>query len=85
MRDLAGNRFRLMEWEDGRIRNVQGVIPVVDGVRWNAVFLDRRGDQWVQLERAADPLVQYSAYCTPLSREQLAQLQAAHVAGSDSK
>lgn len=73
--ELAANRFRLMEWENGQIKNAQGVIPVVDGVRWNAVFLDRRGDTWVPLEQAAEPLIQYSAYTTPLSRQQLARLQ----------
>ncbi len=77
VRDVAENRFRLMEWENGRIRNVEGVIPVVDGVRWNAVFLDRRGGEWVPLERHAEPLIQYSAYTTPLSSEQLARLRQA--------
>jgi hypothetical protein len=75
--DVADNRFRFMTWENGGIKNVQGVIPVVDGVRWNAVFLDRRGDQWVPLEKPDEPLIQYSAYCTPLSREQLARMKAA--------
>jgi hypothetical protein len=75
--DLAENRFRLMDWENGQIKNAQGVIPVVDGARWNAVFLDRKGDQWVRLEGAAEPLIQYSAYCTPLSREQLARMRTA--------
>jgi hypothetical protein len=77
VRDLAGNTFRLMQWENGQIRNVQGVIPVVDGTRWNAVFLDRRDDTWIQLEHAAEPLIQYSAYCTPLSRGQLERMQKA--------
>lgn len=76
-RDLAANGFRLMTWENGAIKNAHGVIPVVDGVRWGAVFLDRRDDRWVPIEKAADPLIQYSAYCTPLSREQLARLQKA--------
>jgi hypothetical protein len=75
--DLAENRFRLMAWENGTIRGVEGVIPVVDGVRWNAVFLDRLGDEWVRLEGAAEPLIQYSAYCTPLSRDQLARMRGA--------
>jgi hypothetical protein len=74
---LAENRLRLMEWENGTIKTVQGVIPVADGARWNAVFIDRKGDQWVRLEGAAEPLIQYSAYCTPLSREQLARMRAA--------
>jgi hypothetical protein len=77
VRDVAANTFRLMEWENGRIKNAQGVIPVVAGVRWNAVFLDRRDNQWVPLDRPAEPLIQYSDFCTPLSREQLASLQQA--------
>jgi hypothetical protein len=75
--DVADNRFRFMEWENGAIRNVQGVIPVLDGVRWNAIFLDRKGEQWVRLEGAEEPLIQYSAYCTPLSRQQVDRLRAA--------
>ncbi len=77
VRDLVANTFRFMQWESGRISNVQGVIPVVEGVRWNAVFLDRQGDRWVPLAHAADPIIQYSAYCAPLSREQLSRLEQA--------
>jgi hypothetical protein len=73
--DIAEGRFRLMEWENGRIKNVQGIVPVVDRIQWNAVFLDRRGDGWVPLERADAPLLQYSAYVAPLTREQLGRLQ----------
>ena len=76
VRDLAANTFRLMEWDNGQIKNAQGVIPVVSGTRWNAVFLDRREDKWVPLEKAAEPLIQYSAYVTPLSKEQLARMLA---------
>jgi hypothetical protein len=79
VRELAANSFRLMEWKDGKIVNVGGVIPVVDGVQWNAVFLDRQGEAWTPLQHAAAPLIQYSAYVTPLSAAQLARMQKAQV------
>ena len=76
-REIGDNRFQLMTWDGGKIKNVQGVIPIVDGTKWNAVFLDRRGDQWVPLEHADEPLIQYSALCTPLTKAQLASLKTA--------
>jgi len=51
------------------------VVPVVDGVDWKLPFLERRGDGWVPLTDAPAPLLNYSGFCTPLSREQLARLE----------
>ena len=68
-------------WKDGEASSVRGVIPVVEGMKWNLAFLGRDGDRWVPLADPAEPLVNFSGYCTPLSREQLARLERAQRAG----
>jgi hypothetical protein len=46
-------------------------------MRWNLVFLGREGDKWSPLRDPDPPLLNYSGYCTPLTREQLAKLEKA--------
>ncbi len=75
-RSVADGRFVPVRWEDGGIRSARGVIPVVEGMKWNLVFLDRVEGKWVPLRDAEEPLVQFAGFCTPLTREQLAKLEA---------
>jgi hypothetical protein len=72
-KSLAKGNMKLTWFKDGELQSVKGVIPVVDG-RLNLIFLDRINDQWVPLKDAPAPMVQYSAYGTPLSQDQLKKL-----------
>jgi len=72
---VAAGTFVPFRWENGAMTATAGVVPVVDGVDWKLPFLDRRGDGWVPLTDAPAPLLNYSGFCTPLSREQLARLE----------
>jgi hypothetical protein len=73
-REMAGKNFRLVEWKDGTITNVKGVIPVVDGTNWGLVFLGKENDQWVPLEKPEPPLMNYSGYCSPITADQFKKL-----------
>jgi len=64
-----------LAWKDGDLSAVEGVIPVVEGMTWNLVFLGREGDRWVPLEKPEPPLVNFAGYSSPLSRDQLARLE----------
>ncbi len=77
VRDIKAGRLVPFRWEDGRVKNVEGVIPVLDGMKWDLVFLGREGDKWVPLRDPAAPLLNYSGYCSPLTREQFAEIEKA--------
>lgn len=80
IRDIKKNEFRLVRWEKGEMKNVEGVIPVLDGMKWNLVYLGRKDTTWIPLENPAEPLLNYSGYCTPLTQEQFGKLSKAQVA-----
>jgi hypothetical protein len=59
---------------DGKVVNTEGVIPVVDGVDYECVYLDYKDGQWIPLEHHAEPVYHFPAYGEPLSKEQLQKL-----------
>ena len=65
--------LKLTWLKNGELQSVKGVVPIVDG-KLDLVFLDRIDDQWLPLKDAPAPMVQYSAYGTPLSEDQLKKL-----------
>lgn len=69
--------FRLGTYEKGEFRNTPGVIPVLEGMRWTLPYFDRVDGQWVPIASPAEPVIQYSGYCTPLSPEQFKKLEKA--------
>lgn len=77
VREAGSGGLVLAKWEDGRLKGAQGVIPVVDGMRWNLAFLGREGEKWVPLRDPEAPLVNFAGACSPLTREQLAKLEKA--------
>jgi hypothetical protein len=74
VREAAAGRVRAFWWEDGAVSGAKGVIPVVDGVRWDVAWLDRADGKWIPLADPPAPLVNYSGWCSPLTREQLERL-----------
>jgi hypothetical protein len=73
--DMADNKFRLVKWENDSLRNEKGVIPVLDGFDWNLVYLERVNDNWVPLKNPAQPLLNYSGYCSPITKDQFEKLR----------
>lgn len=74
VRTLQQKRLRLTEWKGGRLKNVEGVIPVLDGIQWDLVYLTRTDSVWVPLKNPEPPLLNYSGYCSPITTEQFARL-----------
>jgi hypothetical protein len=70
---LAKGHMKLTWFKDGELQSAKGIIPVADG-RLDLIFLDRIDGQWVPMKDAAEPMIQYSAYGTPLSEDQLKKL-----------
>ena len=67
--------FRLGSYEKGEFRNAVGVIPVMEGMSWKLPFFNRVNDQWMPAPNPAEPVIQYSGYCRPLSPEQFKELE----------
>lgn len=75
VQDIKNNKLKMVKWEKGKMRNVEGVIPVLDGMKWDLVFLDRKDTTWIPLTNPAEPLMNYSGYCTPITKEQFGKIE----------
>jgi hypothetical protein len=74
LREMKTGAFAPVAWERGTLQNETGIIPVLDGYKWNFVFLNYRNGRWDPIEKPADPLLNYSGYCKPITMEQFARL-----------
>ena len=69
-----GKKVPLVKFQDGKLVFWKGMIPVVND-KIELLFLDKDADgNWIPLEGAEPPLIQYSCYGTPLTDEQLTML-----------
>lgn len=75
VQDIKAGRFVPVRWDKDEVTNIQGVIPVLEGMRWNIPYLNYENGKWVPIANPAEPLLNYSGFCTPLTREQLAKLE----------
>ena len=74
LRDIARGKFTPVVWENGTVKNTSGVIPVLDGLDWNFVFLDHKDGKWLPMEKPARPLINYSGFSSPITRAQFGKL-----------
>lgn len=77
VRQVNAGTLTLASWQNGDLAAARGVIPVMEGMRWNVAFLDRRDGQWVPLADPEPPLIQFSGYCSPLTPAQMGKLERA--------
>ena len=75
VRSVADGSLQLARFEGGTLKGAEGVIPLVEGMRWDLPFLDYVDGSWTPLAPAGEPLVNFAPFTTPLSREQLAKLE----------
>ncbi len=75
VRDIAKDKLKLVTWEKKAIKNVEGIVPVLEGMTWRIVPLTFDGTTWTPIPNPEQPIVHYSGYCTPLSAEQFARLR----------
>lgn len=67
-------RLDLTWLENGVVKQTKGVVPVVDGVTYNAVYQDYQNGKWVPIKNPESPVLHYAGFGTPLSKEQLKKL-----------
>ena len=75
LQEMKTAAFRPIRFENGEIKNVQGIIPVLEGQDWGFVFLNFEDGRWVPIDRPAEPLINYAGYSSPLSQDQVAKLE----------
>jgi hypothetical protein len=73
-KDVAAGALVLTRFENGELTSIKGVVPVVDPMTWKLAFLSREGEKWVPLANPRAPLVTFSGFSSPLTKEQLAKL-----------
>jgi len=56
------------------MQNLKGVIPVVDGVDYQCVYLNYANGKWSPAENPAKPVYHYPVFGKPLPTEQLESL-----------
>jgi len=60
--------------ENGKVEQVKGVIPVVEGVQYNSVYQNFENGKWTPVENPEKPKVQYVNFGSPLTKIQLNKL-----------
>jgi len=75
IREIQENKFKLVWWEKDSLRNAEGVVPVLDGYDWNLVYLDQQNGKWIPFKNPPKPLLNYSGYCNPITRQQFDKLR----------
>ena len=74
VKKVREGRLSLTWLENGNVINIKGVIPVVNGVTYEAVYQNYKEGKWIPIEHPQSPKMQYAAFGEPLSAEQLKKL-----------
>jgi hypothetical protein len=74
VKQVQSGRLKLTWLENSELKNVKGVIPVVDGVTYECAYQDYKDGKWIPIENPAPPKIHYAGYGAPLTKEQLKKL-----------
>lgn len=85
VKDVENGVINLTWLENGKTEQAKGVIPVVDGVKYNSVFQNFENGKWTPIENPQMPKTQYVGFGSPLSKEQLAKLSAPQKSKNNNK
>jgi hypothetical protein len=71
---MQAGTLKLVTWDGKELKTPGGIVPVLDGYNWNFPFLNYENGQWVAAPNAAAPLINYSAYASPMNAAQLEKM-----------
>ncbi|NWF51859.1 MAG: hypothetical protein HXY47_02125 [Nitrospirae bacterium] len=74
VKKVREGKLSLTWFENNNLKNVKGVIPVVDGVIYESVYQNYQDGKWIPIDNPALPLIHYAAFGEPLSKEQLKKM-----------
>ncbi len=73
-KEIKKGTIKLTWLDSNKVKQIYGVIPVVDGVIFNSVFQNFENGTWTPIIDPQPPKVQYVGFGTPLTKEQLNKL-----------
>ena len=71
---MKSGKLKLVSWDGNGLKNESGIVPVIDGYNWDFPFLNYDHGQWVLAKEAKSPIVHFSGYATPITKEQFGKL-----------
>jgi len=74
VKQVQKGKLNLTWFDNEKVRNLQGTIPVVEGVEYDFVYQNYQDGKWVPIQNPPAPKVHYAGYGNPLSKEQLNKL-----------
>jgi len=74
VKQVQSGKVYLTWLENSELKNLKGVIPVVEGVDYDCVYQDYKDGKWIPIDNPSSPMVQYIGYGKPLSKDQLKKL-----------
>ncbi len=74
VRAVQAGTLKAVKWDNDQVTNTIGVIPVVAGYEWDFPFLNYVEGKWIAAKNPATPLLNYSGWAQPMTRQQLAKL-----------
>jgi len=74
VKQVQSGKLKLTWLENSALKNVKGVIPVVNGVTYDCAYQDYKDGKWIPIENPLAPMIHYAGYGTPLTKEQLKKL-----------
>ena len=75
LEDIRKGRVKLTWFQDAKMQNRKGVIPVAEGITWEMVYQDREGGNWVPMANPRQPKLHYASFGTPLTAAQIRSLR----------
>lgn len=73
-KEIKKGAINLTWLDSNKVKQIYGVIPVVEGVQYNSVFQNFENGIWTPITDPQIPKVQYVGFGTPLTKEQLNKL-----------
>lgn len=72
--EIKKGTINLTWLDNNEVKQIYGVIPVVEGVQYNTVFQNFKNGNWTPIANPQTPKVQYVGFGTPLTEAQLNKL-----------
>ncbi len=77
LREVRENKLVLATYENDKMSNVEGIIPVMDGFKWNLFWMNWEDGKWIPIKEPSQPIIRYSRYCSPITKEQFNKMEEA--------
>lgn len=74
VKQINTGKLRLTWIENGNLVNLKGVIPIVEGVKYENAYMNYVDGKWEPIEKPAQPITQFVAFGEPLTKAQLKKL-----------